>query len=70
MEIISLSMALDPTDLERAKQRMKQAAMVVEKVPAFFLSYPRDLKRLPELCETLPKMLSLHLTGTTEDTLA
>ena len=67
MQIIGLSMALDPTDLNRARERMRQAAGVVEKVPAFALSYPRDLQRLPEVCEAILRALKNYLVSVPEE---
>lgn len=53
MELIGLTMALDPTDLSRARARMQQAAAIANAVPAFALSYPRQLDLLPSLCAEL-----------------
>ncbi len=47
--LIANSFALDPSDVGRAAQRMRQASHLARDVRAYALSYPRDYSRLPEV---------------------
>jgi len=53
MAIVENSFALDPTDPQRARQRLKAASDLARQVPAFALSYPRDYARLPEVRDAI-----------------
>lgn len=53
MSLIENSFALDPTDRERARDKLRIASELAAAVPAFELSYPRDYARLDEVRETL-----------------
>ena len=47
--LITNSFALDPTDLELARVKLRDASACALEVPAFAISYPRDYERLPEV---------------------
>lgn len=64
MDLIAQSMALDPTDLTRARTRLQQAAEVARRVPGFALTVPRDLAALPAACYDLLDQLALRLDAT------
>ncbi len=49
MAIVENSFALDPTDPQRARQRLEAASDLARQVPAFAISYPRDYARLPDV---------------------
>lgn len=57
MSLVESGFALDPTDLDRARNRMKQASELANAVPAFELSYPRDYARLREVREVVLSQL-------------
>jgi len=49
LALITNSFALDPSDLELAREKMEEASACAREVPAFALSYPRDFQRLPDV---------------------
>lgn len=53
MAIVENSFALDPTDRDRARQRLEHASRLANKLPAFSLSYPRDFARLGEVRQAI-----------------
>jgi hypothetical protein len=53
MAFIENSFALDPTDRERARDKLVMASDLAAAVAAFELSYPRDYGRLDDLRRTL-----------------
>jgi hypothetical protein len=53
MALIENSFALDPTDKEKARDRLVIASDLATSVPAFELSYPRDYARLEDVRVTL-----------------
>lgn len=57
MALVESSFALDPTDLVRARDRLKQASALAGAVPAFELSYPRDFACLAEVRRAIVERL-------------
>lgn len=53
MAVIENSFALDPTDRERAREKLQMAGALADSVPAFELSYPRDYDRLDDVRRAL-----------------
>lgn len=49
MAFIENSFALDPTDMQRSRNRLEAASALARHVPTFEISYPRDYARLPEV---------------------
>lgn len=53
MTIVENSFALDPSDRERARQRLERASQLAHAVPVHSLSYPRDFGYLPQVREAI-----------------
>jgi len=53
MALIENSFMLDPTDMQRVRQRLDLASDLAGKVPGFAISYPRDYGRLPEVRDAM-----------------
>jgi hypothetical protein len=58
MTIIANSFALDPTDKDRAREKLAKAATLANTVPIWELRYPRDYARLPEVHRTMHGLLA------------
>ena len=59
--LIENSFALDPTDIERARDRLAKASEVARAIPAFEIFYPRDYERLPAVRSAiLAKLAAEH----------
>lgn len=58
MEVIGNSFAVDPKAAGPAKKRMDAAAKLVETVPCFSLSYPRNYARLPAVQRAILEVVS------------
>lgn len=63
MALVEQSFALDPTDRVRAASRLRQAAALAAKVPAYALDYPRDFARLPEVHAAIRASLAPRPSG-------
>lgn len=59
--IVRNSFSLDPTDIDRSRQRLQEASRLANAVPAFRLSYPRDYARLPEVRDAVIEHLRNRL---------
>lgn len=57
IELITNSFALDPTDIDLAKQKLSIASDMATHIPGFALSYPRDYARLAEVHEAIQTAL-------------
>lgn len=53
MTFVESSFALDPTDVSRARDRLKDASALAHRVPTFEITYPRDYARLPEVHQAI-----------------
>ena len=49
MALIDNSFALDPSDVDRARAKLREASRLAGAVPAFAIAYPRDYMRLPDV---------------------
>lgn len=58
MTIIANSFALDPTDKERAREKLVKATALASRVPMWELRYPRDYARLPDVHRLIHDLLS------------
>lgn len=58
MAFVKNSFSLDPSDLERARQRLEQASKLAKHIPAFSITYPRDYQRLGEVREAVMSTLA------------
>ena len=58
MGLVSKSFALDPSDKDRARARIEQASRVANTLPAYALSYPRNMSSLPKVREVIIDALS------------
>ena len=59
--LVSKSFALDPSDKDRARGRIKQASRVASTLPAYALSYPRKISYLPKVRDAI--IGALAVTG-------
>lgn len=57
MAIVEHSFWLDPTDLDRTKDRMMQASVMARQIPTFRLIYPRSYSALPAVQTALAAVL-------------
>lgn len=57
MALVQNSQAFNPNDLLRARERLRQAAEVAARVPAFRLGYPRDYACLPDVLARLRTLI-------------
>lgn len=53
MALIENSFMLDPTDMNRVRDRLDAASKLARQVPSFAIRYPRDYARLPEVREAM-----------------
>ncbi len=44
---------LDPTDMDRVRERLVAASELARQVPSFALNYPRDYTRLSDVREAM-----------------
>lgn len=58
MTLVANSFALDPTDKERAADKLRKVATLVAVVPVWELRYPRDYARLPEVHRKIRDLLA------------
>lgn len=58
MTVIANSFALDPTDKDRAREKLVKAAALANAVPVWELRYPRDYARLPDVHRLIHKLLA------------
>jgi hypothetical protein len=56
--LLKNSFQLDPTDTSRAGRLFAELSVIAELVPAYALSYPREFSRLPEVHETVVRLLT------------
>lgn len=59
MGLVSKSFALDPSDKDRARARIEQASRVANTLPAYALSYPRNMSSLPKVREAIIDALAV-----------
>lgn len=59
MGLVSKSFALNPSDKNRARARIEQAARVANTLPAYALSYPRKMSSLPQVREAIIDALAV-----------
>lgn len=60
MALITNSFALDPTDRERAAQKLAQASRVAITVPTFEISYPREYSKLSKVRAAILAKVGAH----------